>query len=310
MSSVWKSKSWIAASSDHLHRGRHTLLGIEKWIFREQSRYQEVAIAEVPDFGKALFLDSVVEFATADEFVYHEAFALPPLLFHDAPKRVLIEGGGDGLALREVLRDPRVEEVVVVELDGLVVDACREHMADMHGGSFDNPRAMILIDDALSYLDASPPKFDVVLVDLIDGYDAASIELYEKALPLTRNALAPGAIVGGFGDLQQPLLPVRFTYRGLDRHFAHLAMHRAAIESFSGAYGFLLASDDVDFHQIPTALIEERASNLTGVTRSLIPSFFPACFALPHYLEEALKEQPPPPPAALADSFSWVFPDV
>ena len=78
MSSDWKYGNWIAASWDRLHRGRHILLGIDNWIFRERSEFQEVAIARVPDSGKGLFLDAVVEFLEVDEFVYHESMSLPP----------------------------------------------------------------------------------------------------------------------------------------------------------------------------------------------------------------------------------------
>lgn len=309
MSRTWKYENWIAASWDRLERGRHILLGIEEWIFRERSEFQEVAIARVPDYGKGLFLDSVVEVLELDEFVYHEAFALPPLLFHPAPKRVLIEGGGDGLALREVLRDPRAEEVVMVEIDELVIEACRAHLPELHQGSFEDPRAKIIVGDVFPYLESSSSKFDVILVDLLDGYDAGSLSLYERVLPLTRDALAPGGIVGGFGDLSYPHILLRHTFQGLSRLFEHTAVHRASVQTFSGSYGFVLASSDVDFRRTSTKSIQRRAGALTGELRSLVPDYFPACFALPAPLERALTESAPPMESDLSGCFSWLFPD-
>jgi len=305
MSSEWKSESWIAASLDRQHRGRHTLLGIEKWIFRERSDYQEVAIAAVPDLGKALFLDAVIELAEADEFIYHESLALPPLLHHPAPKRVLIQGGGDGLALREVLRDPRVEEAVVVELDGLVVDACRAHLPDLHRGSFDDPRATVLVQDVFPYLESPPGSFDIILVDLLDGYDDVAVRLYEAVLALSRGALSPGGIIAGYGDLAAPRLAVRHLYRGLERRFAHVAMHRASIQSFGGEYGFVMAADDVSFRDVPGEVIQQRASALDGEIHALVPTAFPSCFGTPRYLIDALHRDPPASPA-LGDEFSWI----
>ena len=177
MSSAWMSENWTAASLDRLQRGRHILLGIEQWIYRERSEFQEVAIASVPEFGNGLFLDAVVEFLEIDEFIYHESVALPPLLFHPSPKRVLIEGGGDGLVLREVLRDPRVEEVVMVEIDALVSEAGKEHLKELHRGSFDDERAEILIQDVFPYLENSTKPCDGILVDLLDGYDQFAARL-------------------------------------------------------------------------------------------------------------------------------------
>ena len=297
MSNAWRFENWIAASWDKLSPGRHILLGIEQWTFRKQSDFQEVAIAEVPAYGRGLFLDSVVEFVAHDEFVYHEALALPPLLFHPSPRRVLIQGGGDGLALREILRDPRVEEVVLVELDPVVVESCKEHLAHLHRDSFDDARATILIQDVLLFLETTSQTFDVVLVDLIDGYDQASVDLYRKVLPLTQRVLARGAVVSAFGDLARSLFSILPVYRALKERFRYLEMHRAAIESFSGAYGFLLASDAVDFRAQPKAVTEERAGRLRGTPRSLVPEHFPSCFALPPYLQDELTREHPPPPS-------------
>lgn len=305
MSSTWKSESWTAASWDKLSRGRHVLLGIDRWIFRERSDFQEVAIATVPDYGKGLFLDALVEVLEVDEFVYHEAFALTPVLFHPAPRRVLIAGGGDGLALREVLRDPRVEEVALVEIDALVIEACKAHLPELHRGSFDDPRAAIAVGDALAYLEDPPCRFDVVLVDLLDGYDEASLALYGRVLPLVKGALAPGGIVGAFGEVALPHMPVWSIRRALMDRFSHVALHRAALESFSATYGFLLASDGVDFERVPTGAIVERVTTLPSPPRALVPEQFPSCFRVPRYLEDALDAETPPP---LPGSYEWIEP--
>lgn len=306
MSSAWTSEKWIAASLDRLQRGRHILLGIDQWIFRERSDFQEVAIASVPELGKGLFLDAVVEFLAIDEFVYHENAALTPLLFHPAPKRVLIQGGGDGLVLREVLRDPRVEEIVLVEIDALVIEACREHLKELHRGSFEDPRATILVRDVFPYLESSPRPFDVILVDLLDTYDHTAVRLYENVLGLTHEALAPGGIVGAFGDLAMPRMSIAPVYRGLTRRFEHVVLHRADVQTFSGGYGFMLASDDVDFDAIATEVLLERVAGLTGELRALTPRAFPGCFQIPRYVLDALERAPEIPSESLADEFSWI----
>ena len=307
MSSAWMSENWTAASLDKLQRGRHILLGIEQWIYRERSEFQEVAIASVPELGKGLFLDTVVEFLEIDEFIYHECVALPPLLFHPGPKRVLIEGGGDGLVLREVLRDPRVEEVVMVEIDPLVINACKEHLKELHRGSFDDERAEILVQDVFPYLEDSPQPFDLILVHLLDGYDQSAVRLYQNVLPLSQKVLARGGIIAGFGDLAMPRMSIAPLYQGLSKLFQHVVLHSAAILTFGGGYGFVLASNEIDFNAAATETIVERASALSGELRALTPRAFPGCFAVPRYLADALDRPAPPPSAALADEFNWLY---
>lgn len=306
MSSEWKYGNWIAASWDRRERGRNTLLGIDEWLFRKRSDFQEVAIARVPDRGEGLFLDALVQFLEIDEFVYHEAFALPPLLYHPRPERVLIAGGGDGLALRETLRDPRVEEVVLVEIDRMVIDACREHLPRLHRGSFDDPRSKICVGDALAYLESSPRLFDVVLIDLLDGYDRPAIEILRRAIGHARKAMRPGAILGAFGEISLPELPLQPVYRELSRQFQQVAVHQAAIESFAGSYGFVLASDAVDFVRAPAEPFRERASALMGDSRSLVPEVFPHCFHLPLFVRQALEAAPALVRESLGSAYSWI----
>lgn len=306
MSSEWKYGNWIAASWDRRERGRNTLLGVDEWLFRNRSDYQEVAIARVPDRGEGLFLDALVQFLEVDEFIYHEAFALPPLLYHPRPERVLIAGGGDGLALRETLRDPRVQEVVLVEIDPMVIEACREHLPRLHRGSFDDPRAKIRITDALAYLESAAVPFDVVLIDLLDGYDRPALELLRRAIELARPVMRPGAILGAFSEISLPELPLGPVYREVSRRFEQVAVHQAAIESFAGSYGFVLASDAVDFLRAPAEPFRERAAALLGASRSLVPEQFPQCFHLPLFIRQALEA----PPAAVRESrgsaYSWI----
>jgi len=312
MSSKWMSENWIAASWDHLSSGRQILLGIEQWIFRERSAYQEVAIARVPEFGRGLFLDGNVQFLELDEFIYHEHLVIPPLLFHPSPGRVLIQGGGDGLALRELLRDRRLEEAVLVEIDEVVIKACLEHLPDLHRGSFNDTRARVVVGDVVEFLTGEPGSFDIILGDLIDVYDEGALALYDKVLPLTKKALAPGGIVCLFGELAHPTYRVTPLYVGLARNFHHVEMHRVCIDSFSSDYGFILASDEVDFRQVPPTTLTERSESLSGSLRSIVPERFPSDFLLPPYLRKHLGEalqNASYAPQPTNETLSWIFPD-
>src|SRR5829696_5641046 len=174
---------WIGVSFDALCPGRHTLIGATHVLADQQTDYQHLVIADVPTLGRGLFLDGNVQLLACGEQVYHERLALLPLLAHDQPERVLILGGGDGCAAREALRDPRVQEITLVELDPAVIDICATHLDDLNAGSLRNPRVAITIADARAFLEHAPLRdYAVVIVDFLDAYTAEDLALYDQVL--------------------------------------------------------------------------------------------------------------------------------
>ncbi|MFQ5494791.1 MAG: spermidine synthase, partial [Phycisphaerae bacterium] len=129
--------------------------GITRVILHKKTEFQEMYIVETGAYGRALVLDGKWQSCTGDEYLYHEPLVHPAMLLHGDPRRVLILGGGEGATAREVLRWRDVEYVAMVDIDAEVVAACREHLAEMHGDAFDDPRLEVVIDDALKVLDRS-----------------------------------------------------------------------------------------------------------------------------------------------------------
>lgn len=153
---------------------------IDELIFRGRSEYQDVLLFRNDYFGHVLVLDGVVQLTERDEFVYSEMFAHVPLSAHPDPRRILIVGGGDGGVLEEVLKHPSVEQVVLVDIDALVVELCREHFIAVHRGAFDDPRTTVLVADGLVFARGTRETFDVVLLDGPDpiGPGEAGCPLY------------------------------------------------------------------------------------------------------------------------------------
>ena len=146
---------------------------IVRWHASRQTPYQQVDVFESAEFGMTLALGGVVNVTERDEAAYHEMLVHVPLIAHPAPKRVLIIGGGDGGTLREVVRHEGVEEVVMVEIDEIVVELCREHLPRC-AAALDHERATVIIGDGLDYVAEAPDEsFDVVLIDSTDPVDAA-----------------------------------------------------------------------------------------------------------------------------------------
>ncbi len=288
---VWRSASWIAACSERWHPGQQSLLGIERILYRAHSPWQAIIVAEVPCYGRGLFLDGDPQLLEHDEWIYHEHLALPPLLFHPAPHRVLILGGGDGLALREVLRDTRVAQATLVDIDGMVVEACRRHLAELQRGSLDDARARVVIDDARAFLARSTEQFDVALVDLTDATDATGVALLDEVLAGLQPRLAPGAIVSAqVSALDAPWHRALLLEARLRRHFRHTALHRAYIPSFVHEWGFALATNDFDPLRLDAQTIAARVAFLDAPPRSFRAEAYPDALRLPPYLE-ALRQR-------------------
>ncbi len=138
----------------------------------EKSPYQEIAVVETENYGKALVLNGALQLTEKDEFFYHEMLVHVPMSVHPCPEKVLIIGGGDGGSLREVLKHKSVKRAVMVEIDERVVEICKEFFPTVSCG-FSDPRAEVLYEDGVKFVEETEEKFDIVLVDSTDPYDFA-----------------------------------------------------------------------------------------------------------------------------------------
>ena len=161
---------WVEEKQDDFLSYRYQ---IKKKFFSGKSKWQEVEIVETLGHGRMLLNDKVVMVSERDEFVYHEMMAHVPLFVHPSPKKVLIIGGGDGGTAREVVRHDRVEKCVVVEIDQMVVDACREHLPSCSTG-FSHPKVELIINDGIKFMRETEEKFDIILVDSTDPIGPAT----------------------------------------------------------------------------------------------------------------------------------------
>lgn len=162
-----------------VHRGMVGLtFKIEKTLFSERSEFQQVDVVKTEGLGAMLLNDGVVMLSERDEFIYHEMIAHVPLFVHPSPERILVIGGGDGGTVREVLKHRTVTRAVLVEIDQLVIQACREHLSSV-SSAMDDPRLEILIADGVTFIDETQEIFDVVLVDSTDPIGPAG-PLFDK----------------------------------------------------------------------------------------------------------------------------------
>jgi spermidine synthase len=167
-------------------------------VFSETTPYQRIIVTRGRS-GFQLFLNGNLQFASADEYRYHEALVHPAMVAADAPpRRVLILGGGDGLALREVLEHPGVEAVTLVDLDPAMTRLAQRFPAlgELNRHSFADRRVTVINDDAMVWLDEHAGLWDAIFVDFPDPNTFALGKLYTRLFYRRLLAhLAPGGAV-------------------------------------------------------------------------------------------------------------------
>ena len=134
-------------------------MDIKQSLFKGKSEFQDVEILETEGLGRMLLLDGLVMTTEEDEFFYHEMIAHVPMNSHPNPKQILVIGGGDGGTIREVLKHPSVERVVLCEIDGMVIDVCKKYLPTI-GCELDNPKVEMQVRDGIEYIKTQKNQFE------------------------------------------------------------------------------------------------------------------------------------------------------
>lgn len=163
-------------------------------VYEEQTPYQRIVVTKWKD-DHWLYLDGNEQFSSYDEELYHEPLVHPAMGLSVARKRILILGGGDGLAAREVLKYPEVEEATLVDLDPGVTRLGRENaiFLELNKGSLNDARVKIENKDAQAWLADNKALYDVIIIDLPDPKTVALARLYSlQFYRLAKRSLAKG----------------------------------------------------------------------------------------------------------------------
>jgi spermidine synthase len=256
-----------------------------------RSKFQEYAVVVSPVFGKMLILDGDTQSSALDEYIYHESLVHPACVAAGrAPKRAMILGGGEGATLRELLRVPTMEKVIMVDIDGEVVDVCRHYLPEWSGGAFEDPRAEVVIGDAKDYVFSSAEQFDVIIGDLTEPLeDSPAAELHTPEMyAAIREHLTPDGVYALQASTAGPhnhKLHLQMVAR-LKDVFRAVYRYCAYVPAFDTEWGFAACGGALD----PTAATAASAADEQN--RSCGLRFYDAqshrrLFNLPRYLREA-----------------------
>ena len=277
------TETWF---SETLHPGFQQRFEISRILFRSQTDLQDLVIFENPYFGRILALDGVIQTTERDEPCYHEMLAHVPILAHGAAREVLIIGGGDGGALRDVLKHTSVDRATMVEIDRSVVDMCAEYMPSLSDGAFDDPRADIAIADGVKFVQETDRRFDVIIVDSTDPIGPAIPLFSDEFYADCRNILTEDGVVvcqSGVGFVQPD--EARETYQRLDRLFEDAALYLTQVPTY--AFGFMTlgwGSKSDRARKTDSAAIQTRFDAARLETRYYTPAIHAGCFGLPAYM--------------------------
>ncbi len=241
-----------------------SMFRVRKILVSERTPYQEIVLAEIEDFGKALVIDNLIQSTEKDEYIYHESLVHPAMILHPNPKRVLIIGGGEGATLREVLKHNTVEKAVMVDIDEKVVEFSKKYLTYMHQGSFYDKRAEVVIMDGLKYVKETPPNsFDIVILDLTDPYAGeAAKPLYSEEFyrDVYRVLTSDGVMVTQAGNSFYYREVYEYVYNNVSSVFGKdkTIEYWVWVPSFTYSCNFILASKKYD----PRSMNEEEIDNI------------------------------------------------
>ena len=218
-------------------------------VYERHTPYQRLVITRWKDDTR-LYLNGNLQFSSRDEARYHEALVLPAMQMAASAERVLILGGGDGLAAREVLKYPQVQSLTLVDLDAEMTQtfASSATLTALNGGALTHPKTRVINADAAQWLEESSEQFDVILIDLPDPSNFSLGKLY--SVPMYRQVarhLADGGLI-----VVQSTSPYFAPHAywsvvaTLEAAGLHTAPYHVYVPSF-GEWGFVLAGKGATF---------------------------------------------------------------
>jgi spermidine synthase len=254
---------------------------IKNIIFEQKSAFQDVMILDSYSFGRMLVLDGIVQTTSIDGHIYNEMITHVPISIHTNPKKVLIIGGGDCGAAREVCKYDEVEQIDMVEIDEVVVKACLEHLPEVSGRLAD-PRVNFIFDDGVKFAAGKKNEYDVIIVDSSDPIGPAKV-LFEKSFYQSLHAALKddGLMVC---QSQSPIFHsdvMKQSYSRISDLFKEVKMYTAVVPTYPGGlWSFTIGSK----HHIKANPEKVKNKETRYVNEQIIES----CFSLPQFLAELI----------------------
>lgn len=272
--------------------GEHIRTGwaVTEVLFSGKSEFQRVDVVETKAYGTMLLLDGLVMITDSDEFIYHEMISHIPLCLHKNPRRVVVIGGGDGGTVREILKHPEVEEVILCEIDEMVINASKKffpQVANCLNPGVDK-RVKVRVGDGVAFMKELKNEVDVILVDSTDpigpGEGLFSREFYRDVA----GALREGGLMAA--QSESPWFTkdaLGRIHRNISGGFKHRRSYVAPIPTYPrGSWSWTVASQKpIDPHSFDSARFGRVEKGLEYLSRDLMTG----AFALPKFYSKKIE---------------------
>jgi spermidine synthase len=262
----------------------------DKQLFTAQSNFQRIDIFQSVEFGRFLTLDGYMMLTEKDEFIYHEMMTHIPLAVHPNAKNILVIGGGDGGAVRELCRYKTVETIDLVEIDPLVIEASREHLP-FTACKLDDPRVSIHYEDGVKFVRRKEAAYDLIIVDSTDPFGPGEGLFTREFYGSCYMALREDGIM--VNQHESPFYPndaaaMQRAHKRIVESFPISRVYQAHIPTYpSGHWLFGFASKK--YHPLED-LQAARWNRLNITTNYYTTKLHEGCFYIPAYVERMLRD--------------------
>lgn len=243
-------------------------------VYAKSSPYQRIVVTR-SESSFQLYLNGNLQFNSADEYRYHEALVHPALVAAKNPEHVLVLGGGDGLAVREILRYSDVKQITLIDIDPEMTSLAAKFppLAELNDKSLSDSRVTVVNDDAMLWLESAAENFDAVIIDFPDPNSFALGKLYStRFFRLLRARVKDDAVVSI--QCTSPMI-ARSAYwcilRTMEASGFQVRPYCAAVPSF-GVWGYALASPGPV--EVPRQIPAEIAGRLRFLNDTVLAGMF------------------------------------
>lgn len=261
----------------------------DRQLYCANSEFQRIDIFESPEFGRFLTLDGYIMLTEKDEFIYHEMIVHVPMAVNPGIKKVLVIGGGDGGAVRELTRYKTIEHIDVAEIDSMVVDACRKYLPQT-ACRLNDPRVSIYYEDGLKFVRERHNEYDLIIVDSTDPFGPGEGLFTKEFYGNCYNALNSDGILVNQQEspfYKNDAIAMQRAHKRIVESFPISRVYQAHIPTYSSGH-WLFGFASKKYHPIDD--LKADIWNALGLrTRYYNTRIHVGSFLLPNYVKELLQ---------------------